>query len=113
MDLDTVLVSTFAGSGREAREDRMLTESAFAQPSGLAFSASTLYVADSESNIVRAIDTEKGEVETIAGGDLFDFGDNDGRGDSVRLQHPLGLAIGDGGCLFMADTYNHKIKLVD
>ncbi|HEX3558815.1 MAG TPA: thioredoxin-like domain-containing protein [Pyrinomonadaceae bacterium] len=53
-----------------------------------------------------------GEVQTLAGGDLFDFGDRDGEGDDVRLQHPLGLALSDGR-LFIADTYNHKIKVLD
>jgi hypothetical protein len=69
-------------------------------------------VADSESNIIRAIDFETGVVTTLAGGDLFDFGDRDGVGDEVRLQHPLGLfALGDK--ILIADTYNHKIKQLD
>ena len=51
-------------------------------------------------------------VTTIAGGDLFEFGDKDGKGDSVRLQHPLGVAAQDGR-VFIADTYNHKIKVLD
>ena len=44
--------------------------------------------------------------------DLFDFGDRDGNGDAVRLQHPLGLTRA-GGVLFIADTYNHKIKTLN
>jgi hypothetical protein len=82
----------------------------FAQPSGLAFGDSTLYVADSESNIIRAV--AEGGVRTLAGGDLFEFGDRDGAGDDARLQHPLGVAH-VGGRLFIADTYNHKIKTLD
>ena len=71
--------------------------------------ARTLYVADSESNIIRAIDIAGGKVKTLVGGDLFEFGDVDGSGDDVRLQHPLGL-IAFGDKLLIADTYNHKIK---
>ena len=112
MDLETNEVSTFAGSGREARLDGPLLESGFAQPSGLATNGKTLYVADSESNIIRAIDISGGKVETLVGGDLFDFGDEDGSGDDVRLQHPLGLVtLGDK--ILIADTYNHKIKQLD
>jgi DNA-binding beta-propeller fold protein YncE len=48
----------------------------------------------------------------LAGGDLFEFGDRDGEGDEVRLQHPLGLAL-DAGRLYIADTYNHKLKVLD
>ena len=48
----------------------------------------------------------------MVGGDLFDFGDKDGRGNDVRLQHPLGLARWNQK-LLIADTYNHKIKVLD
>jgi hypothetical protein len=53
-----------------------------------------------------------GRVRTLVGGDLFDFGDEDGFGNDVRLQHPLGLARWNDK-LLIADTYNHKIKLLD
>jgi thiol-disulfide isomerase/thioredoxin len=112
LDLEKQRVSTFAGSGREARKDGPAEMAGFAQPSGLATDGKTLYVADSESNIIRAIDLATGEVRTLAGGDLFDFGDVDGEGDDVRLQHPLGLAMTDGK-LLIADTYNHKLKQLD
>jgi hypothetical protein len=72
-----------------------------------------LYVSDAEANIIRAIDLSPGgKVRTLVGGDLFDFGDEDGSGNDVRLQHPLGLAVWNNK-LLIADTYNHKIKLLD
>jgi DNA-binding beta-propeller fold protein YncE len=123
LDLDKQTVGTFAGSGREARQDGprlpegeapfLSRAAAFAQPSGLTTDGQTLYVADSESNIIRSIDLGKGGlVKTLAGGDLFDFGDKDGAGDDARLQHPLGVLLREGK-VFIADTYNHKIKLLD
>ena len=112
LDLDKQEVSTYAGSGREARRDGTLLEAGFAQPSGLASDGKRLYVADSESNIVRAIDFSTGTVTTLVGGDLFEFGDIDAVGDDVRLQHPLGLVSWDDKIL-IADTYNHKIKQLD
>jgi DNA-binding beta-propeller fold protein YncE len=112
LDLDKKEVSTYAGSGREARVDGPLRDAGFAQPSGLASDGKSLYVADAESNIIRAIDTNSGAVKTLVGGDLFEFGDVDGSGDNVRLQHPLGLAS-FGDKILIADTYNHKIKELD
>jgi thiol-disulfide isomerase/thioredoxin len=112
LDLDKQEVSTFAGSGREARQDGPLLEAGFAQPSGITSDGKKLYIADSESNIIRAIDIASGQVETLVGGDLFDFGDVDGAGDDVRLQHPLGVFAVDHEVL-IADTYNHKIKELD
>ena len=113
LDLVSHEVSVFAGSGREGRHDSSLLKAEFAQPSGLATDGQTLYSADSEANIIRAIDLgPEGRVRTLAGGDLFEFGDKDGSGDSVRLQHPLGISFWQGH-LLIADTYNHKIKLLD
>jgi len=113
LDLTLREISTFAGSGREARIDGAVDEAAFAQPSALATDGKTLFVSDAEANIIRAITLgPKPEVRTLVGGDLFDFGDVDGTGDDVRLQHPLGLARW-GDKLLIADTYNHKIKILD
>src|ERR1044072_435703 len=78
LDLDKKEVSTFAGSGREARLDGQLRDAGFAQPSGLSSDGKRLYVADAESNIIRAIDINGGAVKTLVGGDLFEFGDVDG-----------------------------------
>jgi streptogramin lyase len=52
-------------------------------------------------------------VRTVCGsGDLFGFGDVDGQGFDVRLQHCLGVEYAQNN-LWIADTYNHKIKLVN
>ncbi len=85
----------------------------FAQPSGLAIDGDTLYVADAEANIIRAVALPPtNTVTTLAGGDLFEFGDVDAKGDKARLQHPLGVAVHEGR-VYIADTYNHKIKVLD
>ncbi|HUQ89022.1 MAG TPA: thioredoxin-like domain-containing protein [Vicinamibacterales bacterium] len=103
----------YAGTGEEARRDGAVNEATFAQPSGLAIEGNTLYVADAEANAIRLLQLPPiNTVTTVAGGDLFEFGDKDGRGDEVRLQHPLGVAAKDGR-VFIADTYNHKIKMLD
>lgn len=110
--IKTGMIDPYAGTRAESRRDGPVKRANFAQPSGLAAIGSDLYVADSESNIIRRIDLAKGEVTTLAGGDLFEFGDVDGEGDEVRLQHPLGIDA-YGKWLLIADTYNDKIKLLD
>ncbi len=103
----------YAGSGHEARTDGGLDDSAFAQPSGLAWHGGTLFVADSESNVIRTVGLPPvNTVRTLAGGDLFEFGDADGVGEAARFQHPLGVAYHDGA-LYVSDTYNHRIKRLD
>jgi thiol-disulfide isomerase/thioredoxin len=116
MRLDgTDMIGPWAGNGREARHDAIGMDASFAQPSGLASDGQTLYVADSETSSVRAIDLATRNVRTLAGQDLFVFGDVDGDAQRARLQHPLGVAVipGESGVVYVADTYNHKIKRID
>lgn len=112
IDLKTSRLQPFAGSGHEARRDGDLSDAAFAQPSGVTGEEARLFIADSEISSIRQIDLGSEKVTTLVGGDLFQFGDRDGTGDEVRLQHPLDVLYYEGK-VFVADTYNHKIKVVD
>jgi len=113
LDLARAHVAPFAGKGDEGLKDGPLAKASFAQPSGLATDGHTLYVADSEISAIRALPLDgKGEVSTIVGEGLFEFGDVDGEGSKVRLQHALGVAWREGN-LYVADTYNSKIKRID
>jgi len=112
LDLEKNQLDPYAGNGLERIRDGALDEASFAQPSGLTANGDTLYVADSEVSAIRAISLKNGEVKTIVGRGLFDFGDRDGIGGQVRLQHALGVLFHDGK-LFVADTYNGKIKVID
>jgi thiol-disulfide isomerase/thioredoxin len=112
LNLDDMEAQPFAGSGREDIVDGQRLEAAMAQPSGLATDGKTLYVADSETSSIRAVDLGFiGTMKTIIGEGLFEFGDQDGTGPQVRLQHPLGVTLHQDR-LYVADTYNHKIKII-
>ena len=101
----------WAGSGVEDHIDGPMQQAAFAQPSGLAQVGPWIMIADSEVSSLRAIDLQKGEAQTIAGGGLFEFGDQDGDAETMSFQHPMDVAV-LGKDLFVADTYNHKIRKV-
>lgn len=147
----------FSGTGRELEKNSPVGRTAaWAQPSHLSMdgtittsnasdTASTsgsgmLYVADSESSSVRAIDVfgARHGTRTVVGGDgllpenLFAFGDRPGRGSQARFQHPLAVCVGrsakvsnadttrnggdsdaDSVVVYVADSYNHRIKMVD
>lgn len=105
-------VRLLVGTGREALYDDRLERSALAQPSGLAAADAAVYVADSESSAIRRADLAADRMETLVGAGLFEFGDRDGPAPLARLQHPLGVAYHDG-MLYVADTYNNKIKRID
>jgi DNA-binding beta-propeller fold protein YncE len=113
LDLDNKNVDPYAGEGREDIRDGPLVTAHFAQPSGLTSDGTTLWVADSETSSIRAMPmTGLGTVKTLVGEGLFQFGDVEGVGKKVRLQHALGVAFKDGK-LYVADTYNSKIKILD
>ena len=111
-------VCPHAGTGGENIDNGPLAQATLAQPSGIVVGKDRgdnpiLYFADSETSSVRSagIDPATGRVATLVGIDLFAFGDRDGVEHNVRLQHPIGIEWHKGE-LFIADTYNHKIKKV-
>ena len=72
----------------------------------------TIWFVDAESSSLRKI--VEGHISTLIGEGLFTYGDSDS--GEILLQHPQGVCagiIGDGcggGRLFIADTYNNKVK---
>lgn len=123
VDRGGAVIGPYAGNGQEDIANGKLLPpipyangfSSFAQPSGLASDGKLLYVADSEGSAIRSVPFKpNGRVRTLVGvvGSLFDFGDVDGVGNKVRLQHPLGVVAHDG-MLYIADTYNNKVKALD
>ncbi len=112
-------IAPFAGDGAELRKDGVGEVASFAQPSGLTTDGTTLWVADSESSSIRAIDLASREVKTVVGKDLFVFGDVDGAAENVRLAHPLGVFFGALGgdrarpALYVTDTLNSKVKRIE
>ncbi len=116
LDLGAATIRPAAGSGGESIHDAPLAEATFAQPCGVTVSDRVLYTADSESSAVRLVDPDGNRVRRLVGQGLFAFGDADGTGDRVRLQHPLGVAAvreGDGTAVYIADAYNNRIKRLD
>lgn len=122
-DLKAKRFGPIAGDTDENLLDGAPAKAKFAQPSGLATDGKVLYVADSEVSAIRYVPMNGGEVGTLVGRGLFDFGDRDGPGrvadanqrktTEALLQHPLGVAVYQDKALFVADTYNSKLKVID
>jgi sugar lactone lactonase YvrE len=113
LDLSVGEVRPYAGSGREGISDSLLAGAMLAQPNGITTDGRVLFFADSETSAIRTADLDgSGRVVTLVGTGLFDFGDVDGSGPNARLQHVQGICYHDG-FLYLADTYNNKIKRLD
>lgn len=114
VDIASGRAQVHAGSGAEELHDASHAMAALAQPMGVCMAGDALYFTDSESSAVRVADRDPGGgVRTIVGTGLFDFGDIDGEGDAVRIQHPQGVALAADGRLVIADSYNGALKWVD
>jgi len=113
LSLVTGTLKLFSGSGKEGLLDGPATTATFSQPSGLTLLFNRLYSVDAGASAVREVDVETGAVKTIIGKGLFDYGDCDGSGKTARLQYPLDIqADPEHRMLWIADTYNNKIKRI-
>ncbi|CAM6081683.1 unnamed protein product [Calypogeia fissa] len=122
INLSDGVAKVFSGDGYERNlNGKNGSSSSYAQPSGLSLGqdATEIFIADSESSSVRSMDLKTGGSRLLAGGDpmfadnLFQFGDKDGTGSKALLQHPLGVLNGTDGLIYIADSYNHKVKVME
>lgn len=118
-DNDADDVSTLAGTGGlrglPDASSTKLTGSRLAYPMGSALSpdGSRLYVADTFNNVVRAVDLTQHTVTTVAGtAGKAGYGGDGQAATSALLSYPTGVAVDQAGDLFIADTYNGRIREV-
>lgn len=101
---------TLAG-GAEGFRDGVGAAAAFNTPSGLALDKhGNLYVADTGNHAIRKV-TAQGRVSTVAGNGTPGFAD--GIGAQVRFNGPMGVAVDDEGRIFVADTWNDRIRVIE
>ncbi len=102
-------LATLAG-GREGYADGKGAAARFHTPSALALDhLGNLYVADTGNHAVRRIAPD-GVVTTLAGNGQPGFAD--GKGDAARFNGPVGIAVDDAGVVYVADTYNDRIRRI-
>ncbi|MEK6152734.1 IPT/TIG domain-containing protein [Flavobacteriaceae bacterium 3-367] len=102
------VVSTLAGS-TQGFADGTGGNAQFKSPEGVAVDANgNVYVADSFNNKIRKV-TSNGSVSTLAGSTQ---GFADGMGTSAQFSIPSGVALGMEGDLYVADSFNNKIRKI-
>src|SRR2546426_178286 len=101
------------GRGRVGREDGPAAEAGFHHLQGLALSGETLYVADTENHLIRAIDLAGGEVRTIAGTGVMGYDRSGGKkGTQQALNSPWDVAV-EGSTLYVAMAGPHQLWRID
>jgi hypothetical protein len=109
------ITTTFAGAGSPTPSgylDGIGSAARFRAPSAIAFDkiSNNLYVADRSNNVIRKI-TPSGVVTTLAGTAGLS-GSTDGLGGTARFNRPFGIAVDNLGNIYVADTYNYKIRKI-
>ncbi len=109
------LISTVAGDGTWgfSGDGGAATTAQLRHPSGVAVDgAGNLLIADTNNYRIRKVDAA-GLISTVAGGGMrVPIGDG-GPATAARLFRPSGVAMDGAGNLFIADTFNHRIRKVD
>ncbi|GEM_PF-380356 len=104
------IVSHLAGSpGSQGSQDGSGSTARFRAPGGVTVSADGgAIVADTGNHRIRRV-SASGSVATLAGGSQ---GYLDGAGASARFNQPWAVAQGSNGNIYIADTGNHRIRLL-
>ena len=105
-------VRTYAGSGVNDFADGSALTAQFNTPRGIARAADgRLFVADSLNHRIRVISADGATVSTYAG-DGICGGFADGSTSTARFSSPRGIALAADGRLFVADEFNHRIRVI-
>ena len=108
------VITTVAGTGVRGHtgDGGPATAASLARPAGMALDGQgNLFVADSEANRVRLIETD-GIITTVAGDGTPAFGGDGSAATSAQLYQPQAVAFGPFGDLFISDRLNRAIRRV-
>lgn len=115
VDLATRTISTVAGDGTEYRYQGMPNEfsTSLSRPAGIALTADgTLYITDSDNHQIRKWNPKSKIITAIAGNGIAQFAGDGGPAHACSLNYPFGVAVDQAGHLYIADTFNHRIRIV-
>ena len=116
VDAATGVITTVAGLGqpRYSGDGGLAVEAGFNEPAALAVSdGGLLYIADQNNNRVRAVDFATGVIRTVAGTGTAAYNGDGMAATETGLAGPAGLALTPDGTLFIADSFNGRIRAVD
>ena len=97
----------FAGDGGPATEARLH------EPRSIAIWRSTLYIADSMNDRIRAVDLRTGLIRTVAGTGASTYGGDAGPAAAAKIAEPRGVAVTGDGDVIVIDTGNDRLRRID
>ncbi|MGH7259576.1 MAG: NHL repeat-containing protein, partial [Nitrospiraceae bacterium] len=115
IDPATGLISTVAGDGGEYRFSGLPNEfsTSLSRPYGIALDgAGNLLITDSDSHLLRRWDRKKKIITRMAGSGQAQFGGDGGDPLNGSLNYPFGVVVDGAGNVYIADTFNHRIRMI-
>jgi sugar lactone lactonase YvrE len=115
-EMVTGIVTTVAGKGRPGFEGDggPATGAQLRSPATVAVDMSgNLLIADEDNHLIRKVDAVTGYITTVAGTGEHGFAGDGGPATIAQLAFPRGVARDVSGTLFIADTWNHRIRKVE
>jgi glucose/arabinose dehydrogenase len=109
-------ISTVAGTGflGTAGDGGPATEARLGYPCAVAIAADGgLYIADENVGVVREVDARTGIITRVGGNYRRGYSGDGGPATEAQLSRPVGLAVGQDGSLYIADSRVHRIRKVD
>jgi trimeric autotransporter adhesin len=111
----TGIISTVAGTGSSgySGDGGIATSAALNYPRGVTIDASgNIYIADTYNHRIRMVTKSTGIISTVAGNGSYGYSGDGGLATSALLYNPRGVAIDASGNIYIADTFNHRIRMV-
>ena len=115
VDPETGMIGTVAGDGGEYRFSGLPNEfsTSLSRPYGIALDgAGNILLTDSDSHLIRRWDRKKKIITRLAGSGQAQFGGDGGDPLNGSLNYPFGVVVDDAGNVYIADTFNHRVRLI-
>ncbi len=115
VDLNSGVISTICGNGKKGRpvDGALAKDQQLEGPRSLAIDQQNLWIVLREGNSVWRIDRQTGLIHHVAGSGQKGFEGDGADAKLCKLNGPKGAAVQPGVALYIADTENHAIRMVD
>ncbi|MCB9796185.1 MAG: hypothetical protein H6741_26105 [Alphaproteobacteria bacterium] len=111
VDLETGIIDTVAGTGEPGYADGDALSAQFNFPRDIVLHEGRLIIADGDNHVIRAFDLDSGEVSTLAGTGADGAEGDGGPALEATFYRPFGVEVDLEGRVYVADTFNHRIRV--
>lgn len=113
--VSTGIITTFAGTGTGGYngDNIQATTAELTEPTGIAVDTlGNVYIADYINYRIRKVVISTGIITTVAGTGTLGYNGDDIAATAAELQDPEGVSTDDSGNVYIADTYNYRIRKI-